>query len=381
MKKLSWPHRCWREWSKIINAFSVVISLVVVMIIARPVCAAGRQEVPVHLPAVAARLQPLGAWTVSQPLNLAIGLPLRNQEALTNLLRANLRPGQPELPPLPDAGAVHGAIWPDRTGLSGGRWPLPRRNGLTVTATHPNRMLLDVSGSVADIEQALHVTLRTYRHPTEHRTFYAPDTEPSLDLAVPVLDISGLDNYSLPRPRLRATPLVNAAKRVAQCRFRPSGTYMGNDFRAAYVPDTSLNGSGQVVGLLQFDGYTASDITYYESQAGLPNVTLSNVLMDGASGRAQRQRRRSRGVAGHRDGDFHGAGVSKVIVYDGAQSQSVGRHPQPHGHRQSGQATQLFVVCAQRRRPTRRPTRSSSRWPPRASRSSTPRATTTPLPG
>ena len=59
---------------------------------------------------------------------------------------------------------------------------------------------------------------------------------------------------------------------------------MGNDFRAAYAPDTSLDGAGQTVGLLQFDGYTASDITYYENQAGLPNVTLSNVLIDGASG-------------------------------------------------------------------------------------------------
>ena len=59
---------------------------------------------------------------------------------------------------------------------------------------------------------------------------------------------------------------------------------MGNDFRAAYVPGVTLNGAGQMVGLLQFDGYTASDITYYESQAGLPSVTLSNVLIDGASG-------------------------------------------------------------------------------------------------
>ena len=64
----------------------------------------------------------------------------------------------------------------------------------------------------------------------------------------------------------------------------PGGGYMGKDFRAAYVPDTTLDGSGQVVGLLQFDGYTASDITYYENLAGLPNVTLTNVLIDGANG-------------------------------------------------------------------------------------------------
>ena len=99
--------------------------------------------------------------------------------------------------------------------------------------------------------------------------FHAPDAEPSLDLAVPILRISGLDNYSLPRPRLQATPLANASKALPNAGSGPSGTYMGKDFRAAYVPDSSLNGSGQIVGLLQFDGYTASDITYYENQAGL----------------------------------------------------------------------------------------------------------------
>ena len=159
-----------------------------------------------------------------------------------------------------------------------------RQNGLTVTGTDPTRMLVDVNGSVADIEKTMHVTMREYQHPTEKRMFHAPDTEPSLDIATPILRIGGLDNYSLPRPRLQATPLANASKALPNAGSGPGGTYMGKDFRAAYVPDSSLNGSGQIVGLLQFDGYTASDITYYESNAGLPSVTLSNVLIDGASG-------------------------------------------------------------------------------------------------
>jgi hypothetical protein len=58
---------------------------------------------------------------------------------------------------------------------------------------------------------------------------------------------------------------------------------MGYDFRAAYAPDTSMTGSGQVVGMLQFDGYSTNDIAYYETQAGLPSVTLSNVLLNGAT--------------------------------------------------------------------------------------------------
>ena len=219
MTKLSWPHRCWREWSKIINAFTAGISLVVVMMFARPVCAAERQVVHVHLPAAAARLQPLGPMGSSQPLNLAIGLPLRNQEALTNLLQQIYDPASPN---------YHHFLTPEQFTEQFGPSEQDYRaviafakaNGLTVTAEHPNRMLVDVSGSVADIERALHVTMQVYQHPTENRTFYAPDVEPSLDLAVPVLSISGLNNYSLPRPHYTGQcRWCSGQTRGAQCRF------------------------------------------------------------------------------------------------------------------------------------------------------------------
>src|SRR2546430_12279093 len=41
----------------------------------------------------------------------------------------------------------------------------------------------------------------------------------------------------------------------------PNGTYLGNDFRAAYVPGVTLTGAGQSVGLVEFDGFYTSDIT------------------------------------------------------------------------------------------------------------------------
>ncbi len=79
-------------------------------------------------------------------LHLAIGLPLRNQAALGQLLQQIYRPGQPELPALSDTRAIRGAI-------SARRWPITRRlinfaqaNGLTVTGQHANRALLDVDG-------------------------------------------------------------------------------------------------------------------------------------------------------------------------------------------------------------------------------------------
>ena len=245
--------------------------------------AAGTQVLHGHVPAVVAHLQSLGRFPDTNRLNLAIGLPLRNQEALTNLLRQIYDPASPRyrhyLTP-EQFTEQFGPTEKDYRAVIA----FAKANGLTVTSQHPNRMLVDVNGSVADIESALHVTMRFYQHPTEQRMFHASDTEPSLDLTVPVLSISGLNDYSLPKPRLVATPLTDAQNVSPNTGSGPSGSYMGNDFRAAYVPDTSLNGSGQIVGLLQFDGYTASDITYYETQAGLPNITLSNVLIDGASG-------------------------------------------------------------------------------------------------
>lgn len=247
------------------------------------VMAAPRPAAFGQVPAGIANLQSIGDLPGSNQLQLAIELPLRNRETLTNLLREIYDPASPD---------YHHYLTPEQFTEKFGPTErdyravgaFARANGLTVTATHPNRLLLDVKGSVADIQKAMHLTLRLYQHPTEARRFYAPDRTPSMDLTVSILSVSGLDNYSLPRPRLHAVPLSQGQNVSANAGSGPSGTYMGKDFRAAYVPDSPLNGAGQTVGLLQFDGYTSSDIAYYESHAGLPSVTLSNVLIDGASG-------------------------------------------------------------------------------------------------
>ena len=152
-----------------------------------------------HLPAAAAHLTPLGRLEGDREMNLAIGLPLRDKEGLTNLLRGIYDPASPDY-----RRYLTPAQFAERFGPTEEDYQAVRAfaiaNGLKVTATHPNRVLLDVSGPVSNIEKAFHLTMRTYSHPREPREFYAPDVEPSLNLAAPVLHISGLDNYLLPRP-------------------------------------------------------------------------------------------------------------------------------------------------------------------------------------
>jgi subtilase family serine protease len=168
-----------------------------------------------HVPAIVKTLQPLGRLPETNHLNLAIGLPLRNRETLTNLLRELCDPASPNY-----RHYLTPAQFTEQFGPTEADYQaviaFARANGRSVTATHPNRVLLDVSGSAADMERALHVTLQTYRHPTEDRTFYAPDREPTLDLDVPILHVSGLDNYALPRPRLKSVQRVSGANAAPQ---------------------------------------------------------------------------------------------------------------------------------------------------------------------
>jgi uncharacterized repeat protein (TIGR01451 family) len=271
-----------------------------------------------HVPAAVARLQAKGRLSAAAEMKLAIGLPLRNQEALTNLLQQLYDPSSPNyqhyLTP-EEFTAQFGPTEQDYQKVVG----FAQASGLTVTRTNGNRMLVDVSGKVSDIEKAFHVTMRTYRHPTEARDFFAPDVEPSVAADVPVLHVSGLDNYFLPRPLLHK---MSASQAKPALGSGPGGSYMGNDFRNTYVPGASQTGSGQMVGLLQFDsGFLQSDITAYETQAGLPNVPVQPVLLDGYGG----------GLGNAPDEvslDIEmvismAPGVSKIYVFEGSSTDDI----------------------------------------------------------
>jgi hypothetical protein len=263
-------------------------------------------------------LQPIGRLAATTRLNLAIGLPLRNQAALEGLLQQISDPTSPDF-----RHYLSPEQFADRYG------PLEKdyqivmdfatAKGLTVTGTHANRTLLDVVAPVADIEKAFHVTMLVYQHPTEARTFYAPDIEPTLDLAVPVLAINGLNNYALPRPlyRQRLGPLTSQSPSMTGS--GPDGNYWGRDFRNAYAPGAPQTGSGQSVALFECDGYFASDIAEYVSQARLASVTLTNVLIDGYNGIATAGDGGNVEVALDIEMAISMApGLSKVLVYEGA---------------------------------------------------------------
>ena len=266
-----------------------------------------------HVPSVVKSLVSVSSLPVSNRMDLAIGLRMRDPNGLTTFLEQLYDPASPHY-----RNYLTPKQFTDRFGPTEADYQavirFAERNGLRVTATHPNRMVLDVSGSVADIERALHVTIRVYRHPTEARTFYAPDVEPSVDAALPILDISGLENYSRGRSNSKIKPAHPTGAEIPPTGSGPEGSYIGGDFRAAYASGVSLTGAGQTVGLLQLDAFYENDIVLYEGQAGLPNVPLTIIPVDG-------------GVSTPGDGNLEvsldiemaiamAPGISRVYVYE-----------------------------------------------------------------
>src|SRR5579863_2917851 len=123
-----------------------------------------------------------------------------------------------------------------------------------------------------------------YQHPTENRTFYAPDREPSLDLNVPLLHISGLDNFTLPHAKnIRASQANTQAQVGKTTGSGPGGQFIGSDMRAAYYGSGALNGTGQSVGLFEFAGYEISDVQNFFKKVKQPlNVPVKGVSVNGA---------------------------------------------------------------------------------------------------
>ncbi len=232
-------------------------------------CAANeRQTLKGHVPEAVAQLQPVGRLDGTQRLTLAIGVAPRDLKALDAFVRQVSDPGSSNYRHYLTPGQFAEKFGPTEKDYQA-VIDYVEANGLHVTRQYSNRVVLDVEGSVAAIEKTFQVTMLTYQHPTEARTFYAPNIEPSVALGVSLLHIEGLDNYTLPHPKhQRHSPGPDGSGGPKEG-SAPGGQLWGNDFRDAYVPGTTLSGTGQNLGLLEFENYYPSDITNYEVAIGM----------------------------------------------------------------------------------------------------------------
>ena len=222
----------------------------------------------------------VGRLPATQPMRLVLVLPHRNQPALDSFLKDLYDPASSSYRHFLTVEEFTSRFGPSQEDYDA-VVSFAKTHGFAVVGTSRNRLNVDVEGSVANIEEAFHVSMGVYQHPTENRTFYAPDREPMADLSVGLWHIAGLDNYSIPRPALVVkSPDATPEATTGSC---PSASFCGSDMRAAYYGGT-LTGAGQSLGLLEYVGTDLADLaTYYKNTHQTLTVPITLLSTDGTS--------------------------------------------------------------------------------------------------
>ena len=262
-----------------------LIASVVAIAVASPAAAAALKTSIVPGIVAQHRVVPVGAVDPSIHLRLQVVLPMRNLAELRSLLDNQIYNPNSVL----YRHYLSVAEFAERFGPTQSDYDAAMKffnaGGLSVTHTQANRYMFQVEGRASDVERALNIKLNLFKHPTENRNFMAPDREPTLALDVPVLSITGLNNFQLPFPKfIRSAD--NGGQRSGTG-SGPGGNFIGSDFRAAYYGTgnkAKLIGTGQSVGLMELEGYIPSDIPLYFKTFNEPlNVPVNGISVDGTA--------------------------------------------------------------------------------------------------
>src|SRR5271163_3203248 len=217
----------------------------------------------------------VGQLPPTETLRFDIVLPLRDRTGLQSFLREQYDPA---------SSFYHQFLKPQeftaRFGPSQEDWnalvAFAKANGFEIISGNRDSRDLRLSGRVADIEKALHVSIGVYQAPNEDRQFFAVDREPTVDLPFQLWHVTGLDNDSRPHPMYVKKSDYAKAHGIdpdkvvshATTGSGPSASFLGSDMRAAYYGGTALTGSGQTIGLFEFLGTDLADLTTYYKNVG-----------------------------------------------------------------------------------------------------------------
>ena len=279
-----------------------------------------RQLLRTHAAATAGT-RAMGRLSATQQMSVAMTLQLRNESQLDTLLQDLYNPTSPNYRKFLSVSEFTERFAPTQADYEA-VVNFAAVHGLTVTRKATNRMVVEVSGPVTAIEQAFQVHMGMYQHPTENRTFYAPDVEPSVEAGLAVSGVSGLNDFHPPSPVYLKHATSDAVH--ANATGSMGGFFEGSDIRAAYLPGVTLTGSGQTVGLFEFGPYNVSDVENYFNSVGQPlNVSIVNVLLNGVSGTCGSGCDDGEEVIDIEQAISMAPGLKAVYVYEGSSDVSI----------------------------------------------------------
>jgi subtilase family serine protease len=268
---------------------SLIIMGLLLLIVGAGIAVKGRvaqADVPVALdsqvdPAIS-QSQLVQAAPAEQPLNISVGLQMRNPDEFDSLLSAMYDPASPTYRQYltPDQFTQDFAPTDDQVQQVES---YIQDQGMTVTSVTPDNLLLDVQSTVGQAQQAFSVRINTYR--SGRQTYYAN----SSSIRVPrrirslVTTIAGLDSYIKLHSNYQQASLAS--------KTAPAG-YTPKDVSTAYdispLQSAGFLGDKQTIALFEMDGYLTSDITNYMQYFNPASLatTLSSVAANPLSASA-----------------------------------------------------------------------------------------------
>jgi subtilase family serine protease len=270
------------------------------------------------VPALPKGSRALRAVAPSTAVHGDVVLKPRDPAALEAFDAAVSTPGSPSFRHYLAPGAFAAVFGPSPSTISSVRQWLGSR-GLSVGPTSDDGLLVPVSGTAAEVDQAFDVGLEQYRLPSG-QVVRVPDAEPLVPgaLAGDLYGVTGLDDLNRPVPQLvrsanrspatlstgtpktgTPSPAVQAAAPIphangpapttgCQNTLRPVGGLTVDQLAAAYSFSSlytgGTEGSGVTVGLYELEPFLTTDISTFKNCYS-PAITASvnAVSVDGAS--------------------------------------------------------------------------------------------------
>ncbi len=152
-----------------------------------------------HVPKEIQTAPLLGDLPLDQKLYLGIGLPYRDQKAVDEETASLYDPKSPNYKMFLSGKEIGERFGPSREDYQK-VVDFFKSHGFEIVEVFDTRIFINIKGTVADIQDVFHIHLHNYKRP-DGTIFHAPDTEPFINLDIPLSHISGLDTHFKNRPR------------------------------------------------------------------------------------------------------------------------------------------------------------------------------------
>ena len=199
-----------------------------------------------------------------EPITLAVVLSLSDQAGAKELEEEIADPNSPSFRQTISANEFTARFGPTQEAYDAVLGYL-EQNGFSLSLGSLSRRTLTVRGTRAQAQMAFQVAIDDYQ--LGDRTFHAIASDPAVPATIAplILSVSGLSNLARMQPANGPNPQTPMSIATA---YNGTLTPAGKANTGGLPP--GLDGAGQTVGLIEFDGFDSSDVSNWLHFAGLP---------------------------------------------------------------------------------------------------------------